>query len=315
MSVSHSQLGLSCPSRGTFYVCEHAAIRFIGCCTVDPCADGSGVCPQANLATSSFSSDHYDDIPPQSCAAPYNSSTWYTCKSSTPFMGCCRTVPCGEGCQQADLLPAMLSDDESQAQVFLSGTTASDNSSSSGAPSNNSERYSLSLGTILGISLGSAAVVAVILGFLMYRCGWWARQKKSQQEAEEASKHYSVSTSGQYSPGFPSPWPATSQLGSPQPSPGFPPYPANPYPHAQSGTIPPPESWPRDSRHVSELSGVSWDAVAAAAAQKPSTPLLSGAHAHAMELEGREMDHTSFAELPTSPTRNHIEPVRYEIRR
>ncbi|KAI1494800.1 hypothetical protein F5X96DRAFT_465132 [Biscogniauxia mediterranea] len=305
MSVSHSQLGLSCPSRGTFYVCEHAQIRFIGCCTIDPCADGSGVCPQANLATSSFSSDHYDDIPPQSCAAPYNSSSWYTCKSSTPFMGCCTSVACGEGCNQADLIPATLSDDEYQAQIFLSGATTSDNSSTSGNPSDNSEHYSLSLGAILGISLGSAALVAIILGFLTYRCGWWARQKKSQQEAKEAGKHYSVSTSGQYSPGFPSPWSATSQTVSPQPSPGFPPYSANPYLHAQSGTVLP-ESWQRDSRHVSELSGMSWDAVAAGAAQKPSTPLLSGgAHAHATELEGGEVDHTSFAELPSSPIRNH----------
>ncbi|KAI5928472.1 hypothetical protein F4810DRAFT_5978 [Camillea tinctor] len=303
MSVSHSQLGFSCPSKGTFYVCEHADIRFIGCCTIDPCADGSGVCPQANLATSSFSSDHYDDIPPQTCAAPYNASSWYTCKSSTPFMGCCRDVACGEGCQQADLLPARLSDDEYQAQIFLSGTTTSDNSSSGGGSGSNSYgRYSLSLGAILGISLGSAALVAIILGFLMYRCGWWARQKKSQQEVNEASKHYSISTGEQYSPGFPPPWSAMSQPTSPQPSPGFPPYSTNSYPHPQSSTIPS-EPWPRDSRHVSELSGMSWDAIAAGAAQKPSTPLLSGAHA--MELEGREIDHTRLAELPTSPIRDH----------
>ncbi|KAI1505455.1 hypothetical protein F5X99DRAFT_368048 [Biscogniauxia marginata] len=291
MSVSSSQLGLSCPSKGTFYVCEHAEIRFIGCCTVDPCADGSGVCPQANLAASSFSSDSYNDIRAQSCVAPYNSSTWWTCTSASgsPFLGCCKEDPCGNECKQSDLLPARLSDDEFQAQVFLSGTTTSENADSNGGSGDgNSGRYTLSLGAILGISLGSAALVAIILGFLMYRCGWWARHKRSQKEVE-ASNHYSASTPGQYSPGFPSPWLAMSQPGSPEPSPGYPPYTTNAYLHAPSSTTPS-EPWQRDSRHISELSGMSWDTVAASAAQKPSTPLLSGQHV--------------IAELPTSPTTN-----------
>lgn len=191
MSTSTSDLGLSCPSKGKFYVCENAAIRFIGCCTVDPCADGSGSCPQSSLAPTSFSSDHYDSIPAQNCAAPSNSSHWFTCKSSQPFLGCCSVNPCeNSGCPTASLLAATLSDDASNAQVFLSEASSSASAtptpSASSTPDSSSSGYSLSLGAILGIAIGCTALIAILLALLAYRCGWLARHRK-QKEANEAT--------------------------------------------------------------------------------------------------------------------------------
>lgn len=77
MSNPNPNLGLTCPSEGTFYVCEKAKVRFVGCCTTDPCADGSGECPQQDLRTSGFSSDHYDEIKPQSCVDTDPKKSWY----------------------------------------------------------------------------------------------------------------------------------------------------------------------------------------------------------------------------------------------
>ncbi|KAJ9161911.1 hypothetical protein NKR19_g1800 [Coniochaeta hoffmannii] len=63
-----STFGLSCPSGGSFYICQNNKTEFIGCCTADPCLDGSGSCPQANLRNASFSADSYDGLKPQDCA-------------------------------------------------------------------------------------------------------------------------------------------------------------------------------------------------------------------------------------------------------
>lgn len=198
MSTSTSQLGLSCPSKGQFYVCENAAIRFVGCCTVDPCADGSGSCPQSALTPASFSSDHYDTIPAQNCAAPSNSSHWFTCQSSQPpFLGCCNVNACqNNGCPTDSLLSATLSDNTTDAQIFLSNapsaTSTATPSASSTPDASGSSGYSLSLGAILGIAIGCTALIAIILAFLAYRCGWLARHRKHRKEADEATKHPST---------------------------------------------------------------------------------------------------------------------------
>ncbi|KAI0115244.1 hypothetical protein F4814DRAFT_314199 [Daldinia grandis] len=295
MSTTRSDLGLSCPAKGKFYVCENASIRFIGCCTVDPCADGSGRCPQNDLAATSFSSDHYDSIPGQSCAPPNNASTWFTCKGSQPFMGCCSINPCqNDGCPTANLLPATLSDDASNAEVFLA-------SSSSTPSSNSNSGYQLPLGAILGISLGGAAVVAILLAILAYRCGWLARHKKHNNGADKAINHQS--TQGPNSPGL-SQWQNGNHSGAPSPgypSPGFSAYSPNQYQNPYVSQSPQStETWHGGNRHVSQLSGMSgWTSTADHKHQSYS-PLLGPPPT---ELEGHDTE--VVAELPTSPPANY----------
>ncbi|KAI1484074.1 hypothetical protein K445DRAFT_312845 [Daldinia sp. EC12] len=297
MSTTRSDLGLSCPAKGKFYVCENASTRFIGCCTVDPCADGSGRCPQNDLAAASFSSDHYESIPAQSCAPPNNASTWYTCKSSQPFLGCCSINPCAnEGCPTENLLPAILSDDASNAEVFLASMSSTPSSDSGSG-------YSLPLGAILGIALGGAAVVAILLAIIAYRCGWLARNKKKHGKGDEVINHYGAQ--GPQSPGI-SQWHDGNHSGAPSPgypSPGYSAYSPNqhhqhPYaPHSPRST----ESWHGDNRHISQISGVSgWTSVADQKHQSYS-PLLNPPP---MELEGRDTERP-VAELPSSPAANY----------
>ncbi|KAI1393812.1 uncharacterized protein F4822DRAFT_26526 [Hypoxylon trugodes] len=303
MSTTRADLGLSCPAKGKFYVCDSAKIRFIGCCTIDPCADGSGNCPSANLASASFSSDHYDSIPAQNCAPPRNVTRWFTCKSSQPFLGCCGDDPCANsGCPAGQLLPATLSDDPTNAQVFL--TTTSSSPSPSSTPSGSSG-YSLPLGAILGIALGGAALVAIILAIVAYRCGWLARRKRHEKAAEGTPSHYSGA--GPYSPGA-SPWHEGSQSGghSPRfPSPGIAPYsPSQHHYHPTSQSPPPSDSWHGDSRHVSQMSelGGGWNPASGDRKQAHYAPLLSPP---AMELEGRDTERRIVAELPAGAESNH----------
>ncbi|KAI2469281.1 hypothetical protein F4781DRAFT_229971 [Annulohypoxylon bovei var. microspora] len=297
MSITRDDLGLSCPSKGKFYVCDKATIRFIGCCTVDPCADGSGKCPQNSLSAASFSSDHYNSISPQNCAPPHNDSTWYTCQSSQPFLGCCSTNPCSSnGCPTAKLLPATLSDNAGNAQVFL--TTSTPSSGSSG-----SSGYTLSLGAILGIALGCAALVAIVLAILAYRCGWLAKRKKQGKEGDATASQYGGP--GPYSPHM-SPFQDGYRSG--EPSPGFSNAGLAPYSPTQNQyrypqhSPPLSDSWNGDSRHISNTSELSgWTAVAPDKKHQSYAPLLAPA---AMELEGRETERPVIAELASSPATN-----------
>ncbi|KAI1467058.1 uncharacterized protein F4812DRAFT_459909 [Daldinia caldariorum] len=296
MSTMRSDLGLSCPSKGKFYVCEKASIRFIGCCTVDPCADGSGHCPQNDLAAASFSSDHYDSITEQSCAPPNNASAWFTCKSSQPFLGCCSINPCEiDGCPTDHLLPAILSDNATSAEVFLSSSSTPSSDSGSG--------YSLPLGAILGIALGGAAVVAILLVIIAYRCGWLARNKR-HKKGDEVVNHFG--TQGPQSPGMYQ-WQNGSHSGAPSPgypSPGYSAYSPNQH-HQHPNTPHSPQSaepWHGDNRHTSQISGVSgWTSVTDQKHQSYS-PLLGPPP---IELEGRETERRIVAELPSSPATNH----------
>lgn len=193
MSDPFTTLGLSCPVKGKFYICQSAKVRFVGCCTVDPCADGSGVCPSASLAPSSFSGDSFVSIPPESCGTPLNASSWFTCqKTSPPFLGCCTVNPCATGsCPTANLHPARLSDDPAQANIFLTNlppnmsTTATPSPtatpSASGAPV--AAQPGLSTGAIAGIAVGAVGLVALVIGaILLYKCGWNARRRREKRE-------------------------------------------------------------------------------------------------------------------------------------
>lgn len=81
--------GLECPKGGSFYVCHDAAVKFIGCCTTNPCSDGSGKCATRDLREASFSADAYAKIPEQSCDDNRKEKVWFTCagrRKPFPFL-------------------------------------------------------------------------------------------------------------------------------------------------------------------------------------------------------------------------------------
>ncbi|ROW01907.1 hypothetical protein VMCG_05531 [Cytospora schulzeri] len=210
-------LGLTCPDGGDFYVCQDAETQFLGCCTIDPCASGKGYCPQDSLRNSSYSKDSYISIPPENCASPYNSTSWYTCSGVTPpFMGCCASNPCrNNGCPSDDLLAARVDDDPSNASVFLTATGTAPSSTASSSADNSST--SLSTGAIVGIAIGSSftALIAAVILFLCYK-----RREKAKHVLVAAGQSDAAQAG---TPGMYLPSPYQDSFGSPGLSP-VPPY-------------------------------------------------------------------------------------------
>ncbi|KAL7900544.1 hypothetical protein HDV63DRAFT_285831 [Trichoderma sp. SZMC 28014] len=133
-----SDLGLTCPESGSFYICDNKPNRFVGCCTVDPCSTKNGLCPDNAVRPASFDPDAYDKILAQQCVDP--GFLWYTCRdSSPPFMGCCSQMGCEDsGCPENKVGVATLSSNSKQAAPFLSSDGSSSTSSSSRASSTSS---------------------------------------------------------------------------------------------------------------------------------------------------------------------------------
>ncbi|KAG7149052.1 hypothetical protein HYQ46_002055 [Verticillium longisporum] len=162
-------LGLSCPEGGHFYICEGDATEFIGCCNSNPCGDNDGNCPTSDLRVSSFSSDRYANIPAQSCDDARGARIWWTCRDNKPpFLGCCASNPCGEGCPQDHLIAAVLG-------------------GSSG----------LSSGAIAGIAIGAAAGIA-ILAVIIWAC--FRRARKSREEGHTEQHTFSPEMGSQSPP-------------------------------------------------------------------------------------------------------------------
>lgn len=184
----------SCPTQGSgqFYVCQGNTTQFVGCCTIDPCADGSGNCPSDNLGYTSFDADSYDDILPQTCVS---TGLWYTCKfTPIAFMGCCLTNPCAsDGCSGSNITAAMLSTNTTNAAPFMTSTTNSSSSTSDGE-----NDPSVSTGGIVGIAIGSA-VGALILGIILFTL--YNRRRRSQvQQTEPMNQQDPDGTPGMYMP-------------------------------------------------------------------------------------------------------------------
>ncbi|KAH7163433.1 hypothetical protein B0J13DRAFT_37011 [Dactylonectria estremocensis] len=193
-SAAYQYFGLSCSDGGSFYICEDAEIEFMGCCTSDPCSDGSGVCPDGKLRASTFNKDSYEDMPPQECAEADLPSLWYTCAFITPpFLGCCAENPCVTGsCSRSNVTTAVLSSDEGNRQDFLepdgadSSTTSSSTSSASASAStsaaadNDDGSVTLSAGAVAGIAAGAGVIALLLLGFLIWKF-WWVPRKRKQQ--------------------------------------------------------------------------------------------------------------------------------------
>jgi hypothetical protein len=196
MPDPYSTFGLSCPSGGSFYICQNNTTEFIGCCTIDPCGDGSGSCPQANLRNASFSADSYEGLKPQDCVE--ETGLWYACKDNKPpFLGCCASNPCPSmTCPAEDLVPAKLSADPGLRDTFLTTaakSTGSHNSTATGTPSSSSITTSLAEGTgarlatvaIVGISVGVAIVILVLIVgcVFVFKRGWHARKRTERSSA------------------------------------------------------------------------------------------------------------------------------------
>ncbi|KAK1242862.1 hypothetical protein MKX08_005674 [Trichoderma sp. CBMAI-0020] len=126
-----TDLGLTCPESGNFYICKDKPNRFVGCCTVDPCSTKNGLCPDNAVRPASFKPDAYDQILAQQCADP--GFLWYTCRDSSPsFMGCCSQMACEDkGCPGDKVGVATLSSNAKQAAPFLLPDSSSSTSSSS----------------------------------------------------------------------------------------------------------------------------------------------------------------------------------------
>lgn len=175
-----------CPQGGDFYVCQGKKTQFLGCCTSDPCSDGSGDCPQTSLRYTSYNADDYDAIPPEECVS---TGLWYTCSAiSTAFMGCCLENPCrNNGCTQGNLTAARLSDITSDAAPFMTSAAAA-----------SGDMKMLSTGAIVGIAIG-ASLGALILGILLFL---FYRRHERRRELRRDELHQSTpgSTPGVYVP-------------------------------------------------------------------------------------------------------------------
>ncbi|KAF2021835.1 hypothetical protein BU24DRAFT_404791 [Aaosphaeria arxii CBS 175.79] len=107
-------LPFTCPQGGTFHACASSPSSFLGCCTSsNPCTTS---CFQGNLRPVSFPSSLYGQFPDASCG---RDSLFYTCLSSPPFWGCCKSNPCGgSGCKDGDLTAAFADNPAQQAWYF-----------------------------------------------------------------------------------------------------------------------------------------------------------------------------------------------------
>ncbi|KAM0429754.1 hypothetical protein ACHAPT_006360 [Fusarium lateritium] len=201
------ELGLACPRGGDFYICDKAEIEFIGCCAIDPCADGKGVCPEDQLVLASFTKSKYATLLPQSCNNTQGPKNWYTCAyTNPPFIGCCETNPCGDSvCPSGDLVPAILSDNQTHRDGFLNPVGFDDQVTQSTlivkpsstalgdeAGVSDSEPATLSAGAVAGICVASIALVLFLVGAL-WRL-WQSRLTK------RAVSNHRLSLSPTYTP-------------------------------------------------------------------------------------------------------------------
>ncbi|CAH0044987.1 unnamed protein product [Clonostachys solani] len=159
-------LGVDCTSGGSFYVCNSKSVKFVGCCTLDPCKTSDGNCPDQNLRNTTFQAYSYNQIKPQKCVSEDPEVQWFACAASKPpFMGCCSANPCQlGGCPAGKLYAARLNDDYELARPFLAG-----------APNEG-----LSTAATIGISVGVTLAAMFMTVSVIFWCA--SRRKKRTQE-------------------------------------------------------------------------------------------------------------------------------------
>lgn len=183
----YKAFGLSCPNGGDFHICENTKREFIGCCTMDPCADGSGLCEKTNLRAASFSEASYLAIPPQSCDSTGGDDHFYTCTANDPpFIGCCTLNPCvNMTCPSENLRAAVLSSNHDYRASFLSPSSSSSGSKSTTAK--NSGSNGLSSAAIAGIVIGILAFVILVVGFMLWRRREWPFKSTKTRDMDTSS--------------------------------------------------------------------------------------------------------------------------------
>ncbi|KAK4220616.1 hypothetical protein QBC38DRAFT_493865 [Podospora fimiseda] len=283
-----ASLGASCPSGGSFYICEDSKFPFIGCCTKNPCDTAAGgKCPQEHLRPASFSKDSYENIYPQQCDSTDSKDSkaeWFTCASNNPpFLGCCKTNPCLSGsCPTANLVAARLSSDEKNRQAFLGEAKTSTTSTTSSAtetgtsstvtPSSTSDSNTqappaeaeksggLPKAAIIGIGVGLGAILLAIVIFFIIKRRRNTRYQGSKEDQISAfvtggrgAEYKPVSTFSTPEPLHMAPYSAASHL-SPYSAPSH----LSPYPSPINSPYDPHrETKMRVISQVSEVSQVS----------------------------------------------------------
>ncbi|KAI1335410.1 hypothetical protein F5Y15DRAFT_248914 [Xylariaceae sp. FL0016] len=309
--------GLSCPSsssNGTFYICTDTTTRFLGCCGTDPCtADADGVCPDDQLSASSFDSASIAEIEVQSCVSPYGSGNWYTCSNaSPPFIGCCRTNPCNDGCGEADLIEARLSDVKANAEQFLgTGDSSTSTSTSSGVSSTTQTATGTGItspaatttdaggdehgthdeksktGLIVGISMAGVVVLLLVLGMYL----WSKKRGKKRRERDDEPPGGETLVMGtalhHVSKETPIHTPQTTISSPPSDQGRFSQYPvhANQLPPLAAGPTTPGTRNDHHMSHLSELGGDDMNYMR----DGPVTMARYGSYVQVSELEGSEI--------------------------
>lgn len=178
-------MAASCPLNITFYACDFGE-RFLGCCVngspANTCTHG---CPQEDLLPANFEKEDYDYISRAACT----SGDWWSCANTAPpFLGCCLSNPCLDGCPPSDLRAAIFSQNQTDNPLYsaIHDTPAAASSMSIAAASPTpvlttgaahsaaagpSPIHKNSTGEIVGGIIGGVAAVAgILLGVvLLYR--------------------------------------------------------------------------------------------------------------------------------------------------
>lgn len=185
---SVSGIAASYPLNFTFYACDFGE-RFLGCCdnssTADTCING---CPQKDLLPATFDAEYYDYVTEAACT----SGDWWSCAStSPPFLGCCLSNPCLNGCPPGDLTAAIFSENQTDNPLYsaipaaLTSASLTTSSSTSAAASSTLVRTTGAAppaatspssvqknltGEIAGVVGGIVALGGILIGaVLLYR--------------------------------------------------------------------------------------------------------------------------------------------------
>lgn len=171
----------TCPNAHptAYHACASSpASHFVGCCTTDPCTLG---CTAGALLPASYNTRALPDpaaIPPLECyddvAGAETGARFYVCPGANPpFIGCCRSDPCAEGCPPGDLSPARWADGDEGAAAFYGAVVPAGGNGSVGGGEGRRDGGGTVVGAAVGGAVGGLVVVGVLVGV------WWWRRRRA----------------------------------------------------------------------------------------------------------------------------------------